>query len=31
MNTGFGRRFATWLIFLTIVAALSAGVWRYAY
>ncbi len=31
MNTGLGRRIATWLIFLMIVAALSAGVWRYAY
>lgn len=31
MNTGLGRRIATWLIFLITVAALSAGVWRYAY
>ncbi len=31
MNTGLGRRIATWLIFLTTVAALAAGIWRYAY
>jgi len=31
MSTGLGRRIATWLIFLTTVAALAAGIWRYAY
>jgi two-component system, NtrC family, C4-dicarboxylate transport sensor histidine kinase DctB len=31
MNAALGRRIATWLIFLMVVAALSAGVWRYAY